>query len=136
MRRKLLSGLLVVCLGIIGTCFVTITHHHQTVHSAKEIKTEMERKHENIKLAKTYARIDRGWTGKEWRCLYKLWLKESRFDSEADNPRSSAHGVAQLLGEKSRVPTEQILRGFRYISHRYNDSPCRAYDHSRRHGWY
>ena len=103
MRRKLLSGLLAVCLGIIGIFFVTISHPPRTVHDVKKITlTEMEMKHENITLAKRYAALDRGWTGKEWVCLYKLWRAESRFDSEADNPKSSAFGIPQILGEKSR----------------------------------
>ena len=125
MRRKLLSGLLAVCLGIIGICFATTTHHHKTVHSAKVIKTEMERKNENRAIAKRYAQVGFGWEGKQWRCLESLWSDESRFDSEADNPRSSARGIAQLLRETSSDPRIQVLRGLKYIYVRY-ETPCRA----------
>lgn len=125
MRRKLLSGLLVVCLGITGICFATTTHHHQIVHSAKIIKTEMERKNENRAIAKRYAQVGFGWEGREWKCLLSLWTSESRFSSEADNPRSSAFGIAQLLRETSSDPRIQVLRGLKYIYFRYG-SPCRA----------
>ena len=125
MRRKLLSGLLVVCLGIIGICFATTTHHHQIVHSAKVTKTEMERKHENRAIARRYAQVGFGWEGKQWRCLESLWSDESKFDNFAKNPRSSARGIGQMLRETSSDPRIQVLRSLKYISGRYGD-PCRA----------
>lgn len=88
-------------------------------------KDTKEQKRENRKMAKAYARAGFGWTGRQWVCLESLWTSESRFDSKADNPRSSAFGIAQLLKEEESEPALQILKGLRYISHRYG-SPCRA----------
>lgn len=88
-------------------------------------KDTKEQKDANRKMAKAYARAGYGWTGQQWVCLRTLWTSESRFDSKADNPKSSAFGIAQLLKEKETEPALQILKGLRYISHRYG-SPCRA----------
>jgi hypothetical protein len=88
-------------------------------------KDTKEQKDANRKMAKAYARAGYGWTGEQWVCLRTLWTSESRFDSKADNPRSSAFGIAQLLKEKETEPALQILKGLRYISHRYG-SPCRS----------
>ena len=92
-------------------------------------------KNENRKIAKTYARIGYGWTGREWVCLERLWSSESRFDSWATNPRSTARGIAQLLGEQSNDPRIQILRGLRYIDRRYG-TPCKALAFHNRHNFY
>jgi hypothetical protein len=48
---------------------------------------------------------------------------------------SSAFGIAQMLGERSREPELQILRGLRYISERYG-TPCKAYRYHQRKGHY
>ena len=89
------------------------------------VKDTKEQKRENRKMAKAYARAGYGWTGQQWVCLRTLWTSESRFDSKADNPKSSAFGIAQLLREKETEPALQILKGLRYISHRYG-TPCQA----------
>jgi hypothetical protein len=75
-------------------------------------------------------------TKSEFRALSKLWGKESAWDHTADNPKSSAYGIPQLLGLKSNTPApEQIARGLAYIEHRYG-KPSVAWAHWRKHGWY
>lgn len=79
----------------------------------------------------------RGWNrGAEWRCLFRLWQRESGWRYRADNKYSSAYGIAQMLntpeGSSARL---QIARGLRYVSHRYG-TPCAAWQHSQKHGWY
>ena len=98
-------------------------------------KATTDEKNYNKKLAKDYASAGYGWEGKQWQCLESLWTSESRFDHYAKNPKSSAFGIAQLLGEKDRRPEYQILRGLKYISHRY-DTPCRAYKFHLKHNYY
>jgi hypothetical protein len=95
----------------------------------------MEEKRENKALAISYARA-LGYNQDQIRCLVTLWTRESRFDHLADNPRSTAYGIAQLLRERSGQPELQILHGLRYIGHRYGKSACRALQHSDRRGWY
>lgn len=98
-------------------------------------KATQDEKNHNKKLAKDYASAGYGWEGREWECLLALWTAESRLDHYAKNPKSSAFGIAQLLGEKDRRPEYQILRGLKYISHRY-DTPCRAYKFHLKHNYY
>jgi len=95
----------------------------------------MEEKSENRRTAYKFSRA-LGYTKAEATCLITLWTRESRLDHLADNPRSTAYGIAQLLRERSREPELQILHGLRYIEHRYSGSACRALRHSDRRGWY
>ena len=95
----------------------------------------MEEKRENKALAVSYARA-LGYNHNQIKCLVTLWTRESRFDHLADNPRSTAYGIAQLLRERSGQPELQILHGLRYLGHRYGKSACRALEHSNRRGWY
>lgn len=92
--------------------------------------------HMNKALAKQMAGAY-GWRGKQWTCLDILWGKrESAFRHTVANKQgSSAFGIAQLLGEKSRVPAVQITRGLRYIEARY-DTPCAALRFHDKHGYY
>jgi hypothetical protein len=99
-------------------------------------KATQDEKNHNKKLAKDYASAGFGWQGREWECLLSLWTSESRFDHYAKNRQgSSAFGIAQLLGEKDRRPEYQILRGLKYISHRY-DTPCKAHKFFLKHNYY
>jgi resuscitation-promoting factor RpfB len=95
----------------------------------------MEEKRENKALTISYARA-LGYNHNQVKCLVTLWTRESRFDHLADNPRSTAYGIAQLLRERSSQPELQILHGLRYLGHRYGKSACRALQHSNRRGWY
>ena len=99
-------------------------------------KATMEQKKANKIMAMRYAQVGWGWDKKERGCVYKIFMKESRFDHLAKNQQgSSAYGIAQMLGEKSKDPAVQILRAYRYIEHRY-DTPCKAWNHSQRKNWY
>jgi hypothetical protein len=71
----------------------------------------------------------------EYKCLVQLWDKESHWNYKADNPKSTAYGIAQMLNEDSKHPAEQISNGLRYIKHRY-DTPCEAWKFWRSHYWY
>jgi hypothetical protein len=72
----------------------------------------------------------------EWKALYKLWSKESRWDHTANNPRSSAYGIPQMLKMPEDTPqTKQIDLGLKYIKARYG-SPSRALAFHNANGWY
>jgi hypothetical protein len=76
------------------------------------------------------------WGRAEERALMKLWGKESGWNHEAQNPRSSAYGIAQVLRTPKGTPAPlQIERGLAYIVHRY-DKPSVAWSHWRKNGWY
>ena len=75
-------------------------------------------------------------TKSEFRALAKLWGKESAWDHTADNPKSTAYGIPQLLGLEPDTPApEQIARGLAYIESRYG-KPSVAWAHWRKHKWY
>jgi hypothetical protein len=78
----------------------------------------------------------KGWDGKQWVCINELIDRESKWSNIADNPKSSAYGLFQMLktpeGSSIRMQTE---RGIRYIEHRY-DTPCEALQHHNRKNWY
>ncbi len=72
----------------------------------------------------------------QYYCLEELWFKESRWNPKADNPRSTAYGIPQLLKLKEQNPFRQIDIGLRYIEHRYSGSACKALQHHKIKGWY
>jgi hypothetical protein len=76
------------------------------------------------------------WDKSEWHALAKLWGKESGWQQHADNPKSTAYGIAQILNTKPNTPAPlQIERGLEYIQHRY-EKPSKAWTHWRANGWY
>jgi hypothetical protein len=87
---------------------------------------------------------ERGWSLRQWKCLDRLWTRESGWNHRARNRWSGAYGIPQALpGGKMRSAgiawrtsaTTQIRWGLGYIRKRYG-SPCAAWGHSQVAGWY
>jgi hypothetical protein len=77
-----------------------------------------------------------GWNDHEWKSLLTLWNKESRWDYTADNPKSTAYGIPQILRmSEDTTPSEQVDLGIKYIKKRYK-TPSLALKHHLRKGWY
>lgn len=74
-------------------------------------------------------------SAKEYRCLELLWMRESRWDPRADNPKSSAYGIPQLLKLKVLDPYLQIDLGLKYIKARHV-TPCKAWAYHLKTGHY
>jgi hypothetical protein len=72
----------------------------------------------------------------EYQCAYKLYMKESRFDSRAVN--GSHYGIPQLRNKKLKNLDgyTQIDWGIRYIVHRYKGDYCLAWKHFKDKGWH
>jgi len=87
----------------------------------------------SIELYKLFAHMQVG-NDKQYRCLVELWHKESRWSPIADNPKSTAFGIPQLLKMTERNPYKQIELGLKYIKHRHK-TPCLALAHHKK-GWY
>jgi len=91
--------------------------------------------------SKAYAYDKLGlWRDKQMSCLSMLWGKESAWNPKAYNKIKvqgrNAGGIPQLLGlDPNTYATKQIERGLEYIYYRYH-TPCRAWQHFRKHGWY
>jgi hypothetical protein len=88
--------------------------------------------------------LARGWGEDQFACLVALWNKESGWRVNAYNAGSGAYGIPQSLpGSKMASagadwetnPATQITWGLGYIGGRYG-TPCGAWDHSQRVGWY
>ena len=71
----------------------------------------------------------------QYYCLDELWFKESRWNPKADNPKSTAYGIPQILKLKETNPFKQIDIGLRYIEHRHQ-TPCKALAFHNRKGYY
>jgi hypothetical protein len=88
--------------------------------------------------------LARGWGEGEFSCLVALWHKESGWRVNAYNAGSGAYGIPQALpgGKMASAgadwetnPATQISWGLGYIGGRYG-TPCGAWHHSQRKGWY
>lgn len=118
----------------LSLAFVFLTQAHAEAPIANE-ETAIIFDESDFKAYAALKMKEYGWDKEELGCLKKLWGKESAWNHLADNPNSSAFGIAQMLGEKSDDPFIQIRNGLRYIEHRY-DKPCNAWKYWRSHNWY
>jgi hypothetical protein len=90
-----------------------------------------------------YARSKLGGDSGQFSCLESLWGKESGWNPNAQNPSSTAYGIAQFLNStwagtgiaKTSDGYRQIDAGLVYINKAYG-SPCGAWSHSKSTGWY
>ena len=75
-------------------------------------------------------------TDSQYQCAYKLYMKESKFDSRAVN--GSHYGIPQLRNNKIKHLDgfTQIDWGIRYIAHRYKGDYCLAWAHFKSKGWH
>jgi hypothetical protein len=88
---------------------------------------------------------ERGWTAAQWTALEELWQVESGWDPNAQNPTSTAYGIAQFLDStwllvgavKTSDPTKQIEAGLDYIARTYGlPTNALAAWHGRSPHWY
>lgn len=118
-------------------------HRKKVVRMARHEHRHLSRAARN-RLAAAPMVAKRGWSRRQYKCLARLWMRESHWNNRAGNHWSGAYGIPQALpGAKMRSagsdwrsnPKTQIRWGLGYIKHRYG-SPCRAWSHSRSTGWY
>jgi len=143
MSKRARIGLLTLIVGLLLVFIPEQTIHHPLEIPQMQARTKatMEEKRENKALAVSYLKA-LGYNEQQRECALTLWTRESRFDhlarprNASGKPRSSAFGIAQLLGERSGEPELQILHAIRYVEHRYGGSFCSSLRHSDRKGWY
>jgi hypothetical protein len=84
---------------------------------------------------KEFALHQLGYNYKEFKCLEKLYTKESNWRPEAKN--GSHHGIPQGRSQYlARVDGyKQVQWGLNYIGHRYGE-PCIALQHWKDKGWH
>ena len=83
-----------------------------------------------------------GFSSDQFSCLDSLYMSESGWRIDADNPTSSAYGIPQALTQLHDLPADymtsaesQIRWGLEYIQDTYG-SPCSAWSFKAGHGWY
>ena len=80
---------------------------------------------------------------KEYEALHELIDLESKWDSDAQNPKSTAYGLAQFVDktwdlveiEKSGDYRIQLIAAQKYVMMRYG-SWVKALEHHKKYGWY
>ena len=84
---------------------------------------------------KTYSLYLLDFNYKEYKCLLKLYGKESAWNPLAHN--GSHYGIPQGKSEwlKEQDGWTQVQWGLDYIGHRYGE-PCIALDHWSKYGWH
>ena len=90
---------------------------------------------------KTYIRFN--YNDKQALCLIRLYGKESAFRTDAignlDSPtKSYVYGIPQLKNPiiQHLSAIEQIDYGMKYIAHRFDGLPCKAWEHWLDKGWH
>ena len=83
-----------------------------------------------------------GFSSDQFSCLDSLYMSESGWRIDADNPSSSAYGIPQALTQLHELPADymtsaeaQIRWGLEYIQGSYG-TPCSAWSFKAGHGWY
>ena len=80
----------------------------------------------DVEMYKVYTHI-KLMNAKEFRCVELLWNAESKWNPKANNKKSTAFGIPQLLKMTETNPYLQIDLGLKYIDKRYG-STCKAWD--------
>ena len=83
-----------------------------------------------------------GFDSSQFSCLDSLYVSESNWRVDADNPTSSAYGIPQALTQLHELPADymtsaesQIRWGLEYIRDTYG-TPCSAWSFKAGRGWY
>lgn len=83
-----------------------------------------------------------GFSTDQFSCLDALYVSESDWRVDADNPTSSAYGIPQALTSVHELPPDyytsaeaQIRWGLEYIRNSYG-SPCSAWEFKQANNWY
>lgn len=137
MKKRAIAGTLILGFALVVPIHKVVDVEVKVMPIVKvRTKATWAEKQANKVMAMRYASAGWGWDRRQRRCVYSLFMAESRFDHLAKNQKgSSAYGIAQMLKEKSSDPAVQILHAYRYIEHRYK-TPCRALYHHNKRNWY
>ena len=83
-----------------------------------------------------------GFSSDQFSCLDSLYVSESDWRVDADNPTSSAYGIPQALTQLHDLPADymtsaesQIRWGLEYIQDTYG-TPCNAWEFKQGNNWY
>ena len=118
--KKILNKILVFSI------FITLTNGHSSAYAASTYSQDIWKLYMHNRVVNE----------KQYNCINKLWTIESHWNNKSKNKRSTAYGIAQVLGTKTSDPFKQIDAGLKYIGHRYSNDGCKALAHHKKHGHY
>lgn len=111
--------------GMLQSSLVIASINNAYAINNNDIEKEKYKLYSHIKLTNS----------RQYLCLEQLWTRESQWNPRADNKRSTAYGIPQLLKLKTNDPYKQIDLGLIYIAKRYG-TPCKALAHHLKVGHY
>ena len=118
--KKMLNKILVLSI------LIAVTNGHSSAYAASTYSQD---------IWKLYMH-NRVINEKQYNCINKLWTIESHWNNKANNKKSTAYGIAQVLGTKTSDPFKQIDAGLKYIGHRYSNDGCKALARHKKVGHY
>jgi len=140
MELKFVIGMLIVGIG-----FALMLPVDEPLEENKIVKgyvsSPIKNLHREPASARSYARSMV--SDQEYEALHELIDLESKWDSDAQNPRSTAYGLAQFVDktwdlveiEKSADYRIQLIAAQKYVMMRYG-SWVKALEHHKQYGWY
>jgi hypothetical protein len=140
MELKFIIGMLIVGIG-----FALMLPVDEPLEEDKIVKgyvsSPIKNLHREPASARSYARSMV--SDQEYEALHELIDLESKWDSNAQNPRSTAYGLAQFVDktwdlvdiEKSADYRIQLIAAQKYVMMRYG-SWVKALEHHKQYGWY
>jgi hypothetical protein len=140
MELKFIIGMLIVGIG-----FALMLPVDEPLEEDKIVKgyvsSPIKNLHREPASARSYARSMV--SDQEYEALHELIDLESKWDSDAQNPRSTAYGLAQFVDktwdlvdiEKSADYRIQLIAAQKYVMMRYG-SWVKALEHHKQYGWY
>ena len=140
MELKFVIGMLIVGIG-----FALMLPVDEPLEEDKIVKgyvsSPIKNLHREPASARSYARSMV--SDQEYEALHELIDLESKWDSDAQNPKSTAYGLAQFVDktwdlvdiEKSADYRIQLIAAQKYVMMRYG-SWVKALEHHKQYGWY
>jgi hypothetical protein len=140
MELKFIIGMLIVGIG-----FALMLPVDEPLEENKIVKgyvsSSVKNLHREPGSARSYARSMV--SDKEYKALHELIDRESKWNSDAQNPKSTAYGLAQFVDktwdlveiEKSADYRIQLIAAQKYVMMRYG-SWVKALEHHKQYGWY
>jgi len=138
MELKFILGMLIVTIG-----FVLMLPEDKPLEENKIVTGYVSSpvKHKEPTSARSYARSMV--SVKEYEALHELIMLESSWNPDAQNKKSTAYGLGQLLDqtwqqvgiEKSADYRIQLIASHKYVMTRYG-SWVKALAHHKQYGWY
>jgi hypothetical protein len=139
----------VIAVAIIGTTTIKPCVRCGEVHNLCRTQPVKERREEvrrivHVTASRSGTKAARHVRNGADREVMRIIEKESNFDPQAQNRRSSAFGLPQFLNStwkstgitKTDCPTCQVEALFRYLDNRYSGDPKKALNHHKKRGFY